>query len=212
LGIPTAVLTEIAFTNWWLLPLAGIVIGYVTNWVALWMIFEPVEPRKIGPFTLHGLFLRRQPEIAEVYSGIIAEDIVNMRNVGEELLHGPQSDRTRHMIETAMRPAVDRAVGPARPAVRVAVGTREYDRIRESVAVETVDYTMTPLTDPEFNVQQSASVRKLFENRIREMSYPDVVELLRSAIRQDEWLLLLHGAVLGLAGGLVHLGIFRGLL
>ena len=43
-------------------------IGYVTNWLAIWMIFEPVEPRKIGPFKLHGLFLRRQPEVAEVYA------------------------------------------------------------------------------------------------------------------------------------------------
>jgi uncharacterized membrane protein YheB (UPF0754 family) len=208
LGIPTAILTEVVFHVWWLLPLSGVIIGYVTNWVALWMIFEPVEPRKLGGFTLHGLFLRRRPEIAEVYSGIIANDIVNMRNIGEELLHGPRSDRTRQMIEAALRPAVDRAVGPARPAVRVAVGTREYDRIRESVATEAVEYTMTPLTDPEFNIQQSSAVRALIEARMREMSYPDLVELLRSAMKEDEWLLLLHGAVLGLAGGLIHLGLF----
>ena len=63
------------------------------------------------------------------------------------------------MIETALRPAVDRATGPARSAVRVAVGTREYDAIRESVATEAVDYTMTPLTDPEFNREQSAAVQ-----------------------------------------------------
>ena len=35
--------------------------------------------------------------------------------------------------------------------MRVAVGTREYDAIRESVAGEAVDYTITPLADPEFN-------------------------------------------------------------
>src|SRR5688500_7752452 len=78
LGIPTAILTEVVFHAWWLLPLSGVIIGYVTNWVALWMIFEPVEPRSIGGFRLHGLFLRRKPEIAKVYSGIIANDIVNM--------------------------------------------------------------------------------------------------------------------------------------
>jgi uncharacterized membrane protein YheB (UPF0754 family) len=208
LGLPTAILTVLVFTQWWVLPLAGVIIGYVTNWVALWMIFEPVEPRTLGRFTLHGLFLRRKPEIATAYSGIIANDIVNMRNVGEELLHGPQSDRTRLMIETALRPAVDGAVGPAQPAVRVAMGTEEYDRIRESVAVEAVDYAMTPLTDPEFNVQQSASVQKLIEARMQEMSYSDLVELLRSAMKEDEWLLLLHGAVLGFVAGLIHLAIF----
>jgi uncharacterized membrane protein YheB (UPF0754 family) len=210
LGIPTAILTEVVFHVWWLLPLSGVIIGYVTNWVALWMIFEPVEPRSLGRFRIHGLFLRRRPEIAKVYAGIIANDIVNMRNMGEELLHGPRSDRTRQMIEDAMRPAVDRAVGPsvAREAVRVAVGTREYDRIRESVATEAVEYTMSPLTDSDFNVRQSTAVQSLIETRMREMSYPDLVELLRSAMKEDEWLLLLHGAVLGFVAGLIHLGLF----
>ena len=66
---------------------------------------------------------------------MIADDIVTLSNIGDELLKGPRSDRTRQMIETAMRPALDRAVGTARSAVRVAVGTKEYDAIRETVAV-----------------------------------------------------------------------------
>jgi uncharacterized membrane protein YheB (UPF0754 family) len=207
LGIPLVFITK-AIPEWWVLPLGGVFIGYATNWMALWMIFEPVEPRRIGRFKIHGLFLRRRPEVAEVYASIIADDIVTLGNIGEELLHGPRSDRTRQMVETALRPAVDRAVGPTRSAVRVAVGTREYDAIRESVAVEAVDYTMTPLTDPEFNRQQSVAVRELITERMRELPYPDFAELLRSAMREDEWLLLLHGAVLGFVAGCIHLAIF----
>jgi hypothetical protein len=90
----------------------------------------------------------------------------------------------------------------------VAMGTRQYDTIRDSVAVEAVDYTMTPLTDPEFSERQSTRVRSLLEARMREMSYPDFVELLRSAIKEDEWMLYAHGAVLGFGAGLVHLAIF----
>jgi uncharacterized membrane protein YheB (UPF0754 family) len=207
LGIPMAFIT-LAVPYWWVLPLGGVFIGYATNWVALWMIFEPTEPRKLGPFTLQGLFLRRQPEASDVYAEIIADDIVTLSNIGEELLGGRRSDRTRQMIETAMRPAVDRAVGAAAPAVRVAVGTREYDAIRASVAVEAVDYTMTPLGDPEFNRRQSSAVRALIAERMRELPSKDFSEMLRSAMREDEWLLLLHGAVLGFGAGLLHLLIF----
>jgi uncharacterized membrane protein YheB (UPF0754 family) len=207
LGIPMVFITQ-ALPYWWVLPLGGVVIGYTTNWLALWMIFEPIEPRRVGPFTLQGLFLRRQPEASDVYAGIIADDIVTLSNIGEELLGGPRSDRTRQMIETAMHPAVDRAVGVARPAVRVAVGTREYDAIRASVAVEAVDYTMTPLTDPEFNRRQSSAVRALIASRMRELPAQDFAEMLRSAMREDEWLLLLHGAVLGFGAGVLHLLIF----
>jgi len=172
------------------------------------MIFEPVEPRKIGPFRIHGLFLRRQPEVADLYSKIIADDIVTLSNIGEELLNGPRSDRTRQMIETAMHPAVDQAVGVARPAVRVALGTRQYDAIRESVAVEAVDYTMTPLRDESFNERQSLAVRKMIAVRMREMSSADFSEMLRTAMKEDEWLLFLHGAVLGFVAGCIHLVIF----
>ncbi|HKG34877.1 MAG TPA: hypothetical protein VKA89_00400 [Solirubrobacterales bacterium] len=210
LGIPTAFLTEYVLTQWWVLPLVGVFIGYVTNLLGIKMIFEPVEPRQIGRFLWQGLFLRRQNEVADVYAGVIADDIVTLRNIGEELLDGPRCDRTRRMIEDAMRPAVDRAVGPAiaRSAVRVAVGTREYDAIRESVATEAVDYTMTPLTDPEFNQRQNDRIRELISERMREMRPEDFSEMLRSAMREDEWLLYLHGAVLGFGGGLLHLAIF----
>jgi hypothetical protein len=100
------------------------------------------------------------------------------------------------------------AAGMIRPMVRVAVGTREYDAIRESVATEAVEYTITPLTDPEFNRAQSGAIRELIAERMREMSSEDFAEMLRSAIKQDEWLLFLHGAVLGFGAGLLHLGIF----
>jgi uncharacterized membrane protein YheB (UPF0754 family) len=207
LGIPLVFITH-ALPFWWVLPIGGVIIGYVTNWVALWMIFEPTEPRKIGPFKLHGLFLRRQPEVAEVYGEIIADDIVTVGNIGEELLNGPRADRTRQMIEDAMRPAIDRSVGAAQTAVRIAVGSDRYDAIREGLATEAVEYTMTPLSDPEFNVRQGAKVRKLITERMRELPYPDFAELLRSGMREDEWLLLLHGAVLGFVAGLIHLAIF----
>lgn len=208
LGVPTAILTEVLFHEWWLLPILGVVIGYVTNLLAIVMIFEPAEPRRILGLRWHGLFLRRQAEVADVYAGIIADDIVTTANIGSELMHGPRSDRTRHLIEAAMRPAVDQATGPLQPAVRVAVGTREYDAIRESVAAEAVDYTITPLQDPEFNRRQGERVRALIAERMREMPAPDFTEMLRTAIKEDEWLLYLHGAVLGFGAGLVHLAIF----
>jgi uncharacterized membrane protein YheB (UPF0754 family) len=208
LGIPVALITGALPGQWWILPICGVFVGYTTNWLGLWMIFQPVEPRKVGPFTLQGLFLRRQPEVADIYAKIIADDLVTLGNIGDELLEGPRSDRTRQMIETSLRPAVDRAVGMARSAVKVAVGAGAYERIRESVATEAVDYTMTPLTDEDFNRRQSAAVRTLVAARMRELPATDFSEMLRSAMREDEWLLLLHGAVLGFGAGCLHLLIF----
>jgi uncharacterized membrane protein YheB (UPF0754 family) len=207
LGIPVAAITHFV-TFWWLLPILGVLVGYVTNWLALWMIYEPPRPRRIGPFTVHGLFIRRQPEVADVYARIVSDEILTMRNFGHELLEGPRRDRTRNLIETAMRPAIDRATGRARAAVRVAVGAEEYDRISRSFAAEPVEHIMTPLGDPQFSASQSETMRKLIVERMRDLPPEDFSEMLRTATRQDEWLLLLHGAVLGFGAGLIHFAIF----
>jgi uncharacterized membrane protein YheB (UPF0754 family) len=207
LGIPVIFIVEL-LPHWWVLPICGVFVGWTTNRWGMLLIFEPVEPRRFGPFQLHGLFLRRKEQVADVYSGIIAEDIVTLENIGEHLLHGPRADRTKLMLETALRPAVDRATGPLRPAVRVALGTEQYDTIRDSVAAEAAEYTMTPFTDPDFSAHQSARIKTLLNRRMKELPYRDFVELLRSAIRQDEWMLYAHGAVLGFGAGLLHLAIF----
>jgi uncharacterized membrane protein YheB (UPF0754 family) len=172
------------------------------------MIFEPVEPRRILGFKFQGMFLRRQDEVAEVYADVIANDIVTVENLGSELMHGANSDRTRQMIASALRPAIDRSLGNVRPLVRLAIGPYEYDAIRETVARQGVEQTVGPLSDPEINRRQSRAMRELLVSRMREMDAEDFSDMLRSAIRQDEWLLLAHGGVLGIVGGALHLALF----
>ena len=96
----------------------GVIVGWTTNALGMWLIFEPPEPRRILGIKVHGLFLRRQDEAAEVYARIIADDVITLENIGDFLLDGPRGDRTRQMLADAMRPAIDKAAGPVRGAVR----------------------------------------------------------------------------------------------
>jgi len=207
LGIPVAFIDSI-FAQWWLLPILGVVVGWITNALGMWLIFEPPEPRRILGIPVHGLFLRRQDQAAEVYARIIAEDVITLERIGDFILEGPSGDRTRQMLATALRPAIEKAAGPARAAVRVAMGPARFDTIRDSVAEEAVSRTLTPFKDPEFSRQQSEKIRVLIARRTKELPPRDFVEMMRSAIKEDEWMLYAHGAIMGLAGGFLHLWIF----
>jgi uncharacterized membrane protein YheB (UPF0754 family) len=203
LGIPVAVI-DTTFGIWWLLPLMGVVVGWVTNLLGMALIFSPVEEKRILGVKLHGLFLRRQSQVAEVYAQIIAEDVITLENIGNFLLYGPRGDRTQQMLEDAMGPAIDRAAGPARSALRVAVGAREFDAIRDQVAHDSAAHTITPFRDPAFSKQQSDKIQAMFAKRTRELPPRDFVEMLRAAIKEDEWMLYAHGAVMGFGGGVAH--------
>ncbi|MGZ4487116.1 MAG: hypothetical protein ACXVW1_04245, partial [Nocardioides sp.] len=124
------------------------------------------------------------------------------------LLDGPRGDRTRQMLATALRPAIDQAAGPLRGAVRVAVGTTRFDTIRDSVAREAVGRTLTPFKDPVFSQRQAERIRVLIARRTKELPPRDFVEMMRAAIKEDEWMLYAHGAIMGLGGGFLHLAIF----
>ena len=207
LGIPVALIDHF-WGTWWLLPILGVIVGWITNALGMWLIFEPPEPRRVLGVKVQGLFLRRQPEAAEVYAQIIAEDVITLENIGDFLLDGPRGDRTRQMLADAMRPAIDRAAGPVRGAVRVAVGTSRFDNIREAVAQEAVQRTIAPFRDPEFSQQQADKIRSLVATRTKELPPRDFVEMMRSAIREDEWMLYAHGAIMGFGGGVLHLLLF----
>ncbi len=208
LGIPVAVADSIAHQGW-LLPVLGIAVGWITNALGMWLIFEPPERKLLlGFIPVQGLFPRRQDEAAEVYAQIIAEDVITLERIGDFLLDGPRGDRTRQMLATALRPAIDQAAGPARGAVRVALGTRRFDNIRDSVAHEAVGHTMTPFKDKEFSARQAEKIRTLVATRTKELPPTDFVDMMRSAIKEDEWMLYAHGAIMGAAGGFLHLAIF----
>jgi uncharacterized membrane protein YheB (UPF0754 family) len=207
LGIPVAVVDR-TFHLWWLLPFLGVIVGWTTNLLGMSLIFDPVEEKRVLGVKLHGLFLRRQREVAEVYAQIIADDVITLENIGDFLLNGPRGDRTQQLVEQAMGPAIDRAAGPARAALRAAVGGREFDAIREQVAQDSAAYTITPFRDPSFSRLQSEKIRSLFAQRTRELPPRDFVEMLRAAIKEDEWMLYAHGAVMGFAGGVAHVLVF----
>ena len=188
----------------WVLPVAGIAVGYVTNWLALNLIFRPVEPTRVGPVVLHGLFLRRQREVAGVFCRMVTHEILTLRNLVDQMLNGPRADRTYVLIARHMTPLVDEAVGIARPAVELAVGDRQYAAIKEALATRAVGLTAVPFDDPAFNAERAVVVETVMRQRMEAMSPTEFQQLLRPAFQEDEIKLILVGAVLGGLAGLAQ--------
>ena len=54
------------------LPVIGALIGWLTNWVAVKMLFHPREPLKLGIVTVQGIFPKRQQALAEKLCVVVA--------------------------------------------------------------------------------------------------------------------------------------------
>lgn len=102
------------FPEPWVLPVGGFLVGFLTNWLAIHLIFSPAMPRRFLFWNVQGLFLRRQPEISEVWARLVAEELITVERVADAMIHGAQGDRTRAMIQKHLRPLLDSS-----PAMRL---------------------------------------------------------------------------------------------
>ena len=120
------------YKAWWVLPAFGVLVGYATNWFALNIIFRPLKPVRIGPWTIQGLFLKRQKGVAAVWCRLVTTEILTVQQMIYAMMYGPKSDATRALIRKHITPVVDQAVEAYRPVAGLAVGDGTLTAIAET--------------------------------------------------------------------------------
>ena len=63
------------------LPLIAAVTGWLTNWIAVKMLFHPVKPINLGLFTIQGIFPKRQKAMAEKLGKIVATELFSIDDI-----------------------------------------------------------------------------------------------------------------------------------
>jgi uncharacterized membrane protein YheB (UPF0754 family) len=189
------------FQHWWLLPLGGLIVGYATNWVALRMIFEPKNPIKIGPFVIHGLFFKRQTEVAEEYSEIISREILYARNIMDAIFQGPMTDEVIKIVQNHTKRSLEKNLGLGKPFVLMVIGTDSYLEMKKRVCEMVLEQMPKSLNAIEEYTEEAIDIKNLLREKMTELSPEDYEGILRPAFQHDEWKLIVAGATLGLCAG-----------
>lgn len=187
----------------WLVPLFGFVVGFLTNWLALNIIFRPLEPIWIGSYCWHGLFMKRKTEVADKFSEICARDIINLGNLMTEIMAGSQAHRSKAIIKRHLRPLLESSV--MRTAIQITMGAEGYADLKSRVADKALSMSLQTVSDAHFSRERSDVVHRLLRKRMATMSNNEFQQLLRPAFKEDEWILIMLGAVLGTICGLLQL-------
>lgn len=199
-GIPSMLLWHF-YQAWWILPIGGLLVGYATNWIALKIIFEPINPIKIGPFILQGMFLKRQDDVSRVYSDLIANKLINSKNITHSILHGSGSSHLLELIELHVNDAVERYVAIAQPYFALGVGSDNYFKMKEHAVKQIFENSESTLFYAYDYANKALKVGDDLYERMRTLSSKEFEGVLRPAYQADEWKLIVLGALLGMAAG-----------
>lgn len=196
-------------TGWHLvLPLFGLITGGLTDYIALTMIFRPKQEQRIAPgIRWQGLFHNRREQVTRDYAALLAKDIITPAAILDSLLTGAMSDKFYEMIGAEIQKTIDEQTGVAKHLIILAVGSRRYTAMKESIAERVIER----LPEASYQAQAYAADRLDIENtivdRMSMMDTDDYENLLRPAFKDDEWIIVALGATLGFLVGEIQVQI-----
>jgi hypothetical protein len=194
----------------WLVVLIGAaIIGIAVNYLAVKVVFEPGEPQPRYRYPWkQGLFPRRQHEAAAEISYMLSRDVMTVTNFANELLFGVSGDKTAMLIEEAVAEEVEQILTPLGTFTTRSLGIINVGVLERKASLAAVELAPGLLSFDEFSERRAKKIEVFATEKFRALPPHEFAEMLYSAIEQDAWLLYVHGGLLGVVVGAVHLLLF----
>jgi len=186
------------FHNPWIMPAFGFLVGFVSDYVALTMLFRPLDQKRLlGVFPIHGVLHAKRDKITKGYAHILAKDIFAPEVIFEAVLNGPTADRLFSTIEREISAAIDAQAGVAQPLVRLAVGTQRYRAAKDMVVARVIELIPDTMSQAHGYAARTFDVENLIVDKMSQLTSDQYESIMRPVFKDDEWLMISVGAVLG---------------
>lgn len=189
----------------WVLPVFGFLVGWETNWLALKVIFRPLNPHKFGPFTIHGIFLKRQQEVSETFARVNCVEILHTKAIWETILTGPMSSNFYAMLRAHSIVFTEKLVGGMKPFAITAMGSQQFAEMKEEIASKIAENLPIIMPHSYQYTTDALDMENTIREKMQELSYAEFEGVLHPAFEEDEILLIFVGGVLGALAGAVQL-------
>jgi uncharacterized membrane protein YheB (UPF0754 family) len=191
-----------------LLPVSGLIIGYFTNYLAIKMTFSPIEAHIMcgGYVNIQGVFLKRQKEASIELAKLVCSQIIDARAMFEYMVNSGSSagiDKVLEIYQTQIGRTVDNTVGMARSSIPMFVG-EEIDSVKKDVIDISLEILPRHSTAIEKYIDEMMCVEETLALRLTRVPPAEFEQIMHPIFEDDEWILLLCGAVLGIIIGLLQ--------
>lgn len=195
----------------YLLPFIAALIGWATNYLAIKMLFHPHEPKKIIGLTFHGVFPKRQAQIAEKLGELVANELFSIKDVAkkiEDLSTQPEAlEEVGKRIEKTIRGKLMAAF----PMLSMFLSDEMIENVTSLFKGELEDFLRVSAEGLSSKLEESVDVQALVREKVQAFSSNKVEELLLGFMEQEFRFIEKIGAVLGFIIGCIQLVLVTGL-
>lgn len=188
----------------YLTPLMTGLIGWFTNWVAVKMLFKPVNPINFGLFKIQGIFPKRQDKLAASIGKMVAEELLTSHDIREKVLHPDNIDGLISFVEERIDYYLQYDFPIKYPITSMFFGKRSRDKIKQDLLQEIDVMAPEVITRVMADLDKTLKVEEMIAHKVAALP-PDKLEQLLNAILKKEFKFIeWSGAVLGFFVGVIQ--------
>ncbi len=191
----------------WLQPIIGAFIGWVTTWLAIKMLFHPRNPIRVLGITIQGVFPKRQQQVAEQLGRIVAKELIHFSEIAALLKDTEQLKSLNPTIEKHLDNFLQVKLKEKLPVISMFVGTGTMDKIKEGMMEEIgllLPEIIHQYTD---SLSKRIDIEKMVTDKVAGFSSDKLEEILEAVMKKEFWFLEVVALVLGLIIGLIQMGL-----
>jgi uncharacterized membrane protein YheB (UPF0754 family) len=186
------------FQNPWIMPAFGFGVGFISDYIALNMLFRPIQPTKyLGFIPFQGLLHAQREKITRDYAKILADDLFSPEILFDGILRGPGADKLFALVGKEVSAAIDAQTGRATPLVKLAVGTARYNGLKDDLVRMVVERLPTTLLEAQDYAVKALDLEHTIIDKMGQLNNEEYESILRPVFKDDEPIMIAVGAVLG---------------
>ncbi len=191
----------------YLLPILAALIGWITNYLAIKMLFHPHQPKKILGLTFHGVFPKRQAQIAQRLGDLVANELFSIKDVAkkmEDLSTQPEAmEEVGKRIEKTIRGKLISAF----PMLSMFLSDEMIEKVTNLFKGELEDFIRASAQGLAVKLEETIDVQALVREKVQSFSASKIEELLIGFMQQEFRFIEKIGAVLGFVIGCVQVAL-----
>jgi len=188
----------------YLLPFIGAITGWVTNWVAVKMLFHPKEPKNFGLFKVQGVFPKRQKLMAEKLGHIVAAELFSIDDVVEKM---KSADNTEVLgfVESKIDNFINIKLSGSMPMLAMFLNDDLKNKIKTTLMEEIAEVIPGVIDSYANKLKNEVDVEAIVYEKVLNFSSDKLEEILYSIMKKEFKFIELLGGVLGFLIGIIQL-------
>jgi uncharacterized membrane protein YheB (UPF0754 family) len=193
--------------NYWLIliPLISAFIGWVTNWVAIKMLFHPREPKKIVGITFHGIFPKRQQQFAEKLGKLVSAEFLSFEDIEQKISNPDNLKKVMPMIETHVDEFLRNRLKEEMPVISMFIGDKTITNLKTMFMKEIELLFPQVMKQYATNLKTELDLEQIVIKKVAGFSSDKLEEILYQIMSKEFRFVEIIGAVIGFIIGIVQI-------